>query len=76
MKTCTARTIGGVFAALVILGFAPFRAGAVSPITSIQAYVDSLDDDSNDFNSPGAGSIGFPAALTYQTKFTEGSSTT
>ncbi len=45
---------------------------AVSPITSIQAYFDSLDDASNDFTSPGGGSGAFPTGTTYSTRFTEG----
>lgn len=47
-------------------------AWAVQPITSIQAYYDSLNDPTNDFVSPGAGTAAFPATNTYQTRFTVG----
>ena len=45
---------------------------AVSPITSIQAHFDNVDDDSQDFTAAGAGTGAFPAGTTYQTTFTRG----
>lgn len=48
------------------------RAGGVSPITSIQAHYDSLDDESEDFAAIGAGSGAFPTGTTYLSRFTVG----
>lgn len=62
----------GLATALAVMGFCVRSAYAVQPITSIQAYFDSITDPSNDFTSPGAGSAAFPVTNTYQTKFTEG----
>lgn len=55
----------------IVLGGA-LTVHAVSPITSIQAHFDSLDDPGNDFSATGAGTGGFPANRTYNTKFTDG----
>jgi uncharacterized repeat protein (TIGR01451 family) len=72
MKPCVRRLLGGAMAMMAVVGASSFRADAVAPITSIQAYFDSIQDDSNDFASPGAGSPAFPTSTIYQTRFTEG----
>ena len=72
MNNTTLAKIGFTLIAAALFLSDPKPGEAVSPITSIQAYFDSLDDPSNDFISPGAGSGGFPSGTTYSTRFTEG----
>jgi hypothetical protein len=63
MKVAGWMTIALLFAA---------SAGAVQPITSIQAHYDSLDDSSEDFAINGGGSGAFPTGTVYQSRFTVG----
>lgn len=72
MKQNIGRWIGTVALGFVFFWLASSPAMAVSPITSIQAYFDSLDDPSEDFTARGAGTGSFSSNLTYNTKFTEG----
>lgn len=55
----------------IILGGAD-TTHAVSPITSIQAYYDSVSDPGDDFSAPGAGTGAFPTSRIFNTKFTDG----
>ncbi len=72
MKHWTVRWLAALWLGLVMGPFAWNAAQAVQPITSIQAYFDSLSDPTNDFAAPGAGTGAFPATNTYSTSFTEG----
>lgn len=67
----------GRLMSLVIVGLAVFLFSSrpvlsVSPITSIQAYYDSIDDPDADYSITGSGSSGFPTNLTYNINFTQG----
>lgn len=59
----------GILAAVAAL---PMAASAVTPITSIQAHYDSLDDPTNDFTANGGGTGAFPTGTVYSTTFTDG----
>ena len=72
MNALLSRAMGLKLAGILFFLTAFTVAQAVQPITSIQAYFDSLNDPSQDFTSPGGGTGAFPAGTTYSTRFTEG----